>query len=170
MSLKEIESRRFTPSVDGDLEYNAIVNLTEHLDPREGSSELERTSKAYFCDSRLRSPGDSVCKYGINSVKINDSIAELISDAAALIKRPFNSLMPEANSWMERVEPAALLALKLWNAPTKDRSDSGICVEGLCASKIVRSVDKSLEGVIELAFLCAFVFVVAFGFEPFFAE
>ena len=66
-----------------DLEYNRIVNLKEQFGPRDLSPEAERTSKTYFRDSALRDPRDSVRKYGIRSIKINDSIAEAVSYTTA---------------------------------------------------------------------------------------
>jgi len=68
-----------------DLEYNRIMNLKEKFGPRQVSSKPQRTSKAYFCDSALRSPGDCLSKYGIRAVKINDSISELILDSKVTV-------------------------------------------------------------------------------------
>lgn len=162
MASNGIDSRRLSSPMVRDLEYKAIVNLKQNLDPRE-LSELKCAPKTYLCDSRLRSPGDSVRKYGINSVEIYDSVAEAISDAARSEKRFLNPLVPNSDSGMEPVEPKRLFGLELTNGPSKHWTDRRVCKEGFCGAEVVRGVDESFERIVEFPFFCACIFVVTGG-------
>lgn len=164
MSLNGIEARSLLPAVGGDLEDKRIVNLKEKLDPPK-LSELQTASKTYLCNSRLRSPGDSLCKYGINSVEIYDSIAECISDAAARVKRVFNSLMPVANAGVEG-EPSLLASDAICDWP----GDGGVLGEGVGRSEVIGAMDEPFERIVKLPFFGAGGFVVAFGLGEFGAE
>lgn len=158
MSLNGIESRSLSPPMDWDLEHNAIVNLKEKFDPRDICPELERTSKAYFCNSRLRAPGDRVRKYGIRPVEIYDAIAELISDSKCSVNLISNPVVPVVDSGVKG-EPALLPRLASREGPCH----TGVEVEVSSRAKIIGPVDESFERFIHSALRRSWRFVVTCG-------
>jgi hypothetical protein len=143
MSLNGIESRSFSPPMDGDLEYNAIVNLKQKLDPWDVCFKLERASKTYLRNSTLRSPSDCLRKNGIRAVEIYNPIAELISNSARSVNAIFNSAMPNPDSGME-VKPTALPGFAKVEGPSHARIE----VEVSSCAEIIGPVDEALEGLV----------------------
>jgi len=144
MSLNGIDSRTFAPPMVWDLEHNRIVNLKENFDPWDSTLELECTSKAHLCDSALRSPGDCLAKKGINSVKIYDSISELIADRARAVNRTLNPLVPISDSWMEVIKPTSLTGFAYGDGP----SNRGVKTKRPSRAQIIGCMDEPLEGIV----------------------
>jgi hypothetical protein len=151
--------------MDWDLEYNAIVNLKEKLDPGNICPKLERTSKAHLRNSTLRSPGDCLRKYGIRPVEIYDSITELISDSARSENVIFNPSVPSADSGMQ-VKPAALPRFAKVEGPGHFR----VKVEVASRAEIICSVDEALEGFVHSAPGGSGILVMPGGGDEFLAK
>ena len=74
--------------------------------------------------------------------------------------------MPDADTWMEFVKPAALVTVAYVDRP----SHRGIEGEVTGGREIISSVDEAFEGFVEPAFVRAGVLVVTFCFDEFFAK
>ena len=68
--------------MSGNLEYEAVVDLEEHFDPRHRGLELDCASKGALGDRTLIHPGDRLRQKEVHSIEINDAIPEAVLDAA----------------------------------------------------------------------------------------
>jgi len=125
-------------TVKGELKDEGIVHLKEKVTPGERLAESMTCSTADDSDGRLRDPSESLREEIVRTVKVCDSISELISYLSGRLKVTLNPTVPVADSGVES-EPGGLEFADLGPGPSEG------CCHGFNPGAVIGSVDSTFK-------------------------